>query len=477
MTRRHLLVLLAVVSLALASGSRPSVAQGQSDGPQFVPSEVIVKFRYGATAAEKGRALARANAQAIDRLSRTPAAAAGGDVELARVGGGLNVAQAIARIGADASVVFAEPNWIYTFGQSEGDQTFPTDPSFEQLWGLHNTGQTINGYTDTTPDADIDAPEAWALAGTGSSLVVVGVIDEGIDFNHPDLAGVIWTNPTDVANGIDDDGNGYVDDVHGWDFANNDNTIYDGKPRTSVDAHGTHVTGTIGANANNAMGVAGVNWNVTVISAKFLGRNGGTTANAVKAVDYITDLKSRHNLNLVATNNSWGGGGFSQALLEAIARGANADILFNAAAGNGDRSGNGINLDVFPQYPASYSTTGVQGATYDAVVAVAATGRSDEIRPWSNYGATSVDLGAPGSLILSTIPGGKYDYYNGTSMATPHVSGVEALVNSSLALVGEGLKARILATVDPVDALTGKTVTGGRLNARLAVTPPPPVTP
>lgn len=471
MRYRRLAVVVTMIVLASATGLRRTAAQSGSDGPRFVPSEVIVKFRVGATAADKSRALGRANARAVERLSRTPAAAAAGDVELARVGGGLAVAQAIVRVSADPAVAFAEPNWIYTLGQFEGPQVTPNDPSFGQLWGLHNIGQDVNGQIGGTPDADIDAPEAWAAAGTGLASVVVGVIDEGIDLNHADLAGKIWTNPVDVVNGLDDDGNGFVDDVHGWDFAGGDNTIFDGNGKNSTDAHGTHVTGTIGANANNGVGVAGVNWSVTIISAKFLGKTGGTTANAIKAVDYLTDLKSRHGLNLVATNNSWGGGGFSQALLEAIARGANANILFMAAAGNGDRRGNGINLDVSPRYPASYTTTGVLGATYDAVVAVAATGRQDEIRPWSNFGATSVDLGAPGSLILSTIPGNSYAYFTGTSMATPHVTGVAALVNAARGLTGELLKARILNSVDPIASLATKTVTGGRLNARTSVAP------
>jgi subtilisin family serine protease len=441
-------------------------AQTDSGGPRFVANEVIVKFRRGATAAEKGRALARANAQAVERLSTTPAAAATGDVDLVRTPAA--VAVAMARLAEDPSVLYAEPNWIYTLGQSS--QVIPGDPNFGQLWGLHNTGQAINGEPGGAADADIDAPEAWAAFGTGSPSVLVAVIDEGIDYTHQDLSGQIWTNLADPHNGVDDDGNGYVDDVRGWDFANGDNSIYDGKPATAVDAHGTHVAGTIGARANNGVGVAGLNWNVQIISAKFLGRSGGTTANAIKAVDYVTDLKKRHGLNIVATNNSWGGGGFSQALLEAIARGANENILFIAAAGNGDKRGRGINNDASPHYPASYNTSGVLGAAYDAVIAVAATGRSDELRPWSNYGATSVDLGAPGSLILSTIPGNKYAYYNGTSMATPHVTGVAALVNASHpATTGGLLRAAILESVDLIPALAGKTVTGGRLNALGAV--------
>jgi subtilisin family serine protease len=171
----------------------------------------------------------------------------------------------------------------------------------------------------------------------------------------------------------------------------------------------------------------------------------------------------------VATNNSWGGGGFSQGLLDAITRGANQNILFVAAAGNGDRRGIGINNDTTPNYPSNYNTTA--GAGYDAVIAVAAIGKSDELRPWSNYGATTVDLGAPGSLILSTVPNGQYEYFNGTSMATPHVTGVVALTNAARALTGAPLKAKVLNAVVQTPALTGKTLTGGRVNALRAATP------
>ena len=188
-------------------------------------------------------------------------------------------------------------------------------------------------YGDATTPANqygCQAGEAWALGHTGSASVFVGEIDEGIMFTHPELAGQVWTNPYDLVDGVDNDGNGYIDDIHGWDFDGNNNTIYDG----TIDDHGTHVAGTIGAKGGNATGVVGVCWNIQIISGKFLGKRGGTTTNAILALDYFTDLKSRHGMNIVATNNSWGGGLFSQALQDAIERSNQANIVFVAAAGN-----------------------------------------------------------------------------------------------------------------------------------------------
>jgi subtilisin family serine protease len=366
----------------------------------------------------------------------------------------------LARLRADAAVEYVEPNWIYT--HESNDALFP------QQWALDNSGQAVSGMRGAA-DADVDAPEAWAAAPAASRQVYVGVIDEGIDIDHPDLNGVIWTNPFDPVDGIDNDGNGYVDDLHGWDFVGNDNSVYDGSAADpGIDLHGTHVAGTIGARRGNAIGVAGVAPNVTIIPAKFLGVAGGTTAGAVAALDYLTDLKKRHNLNIVATNNSWGGGGFSQALLDAISRAAREQILFIVAAGNGGPDEIGDDNDAMTSYPSAFDTTA--GAGYDAVISVAATGQADELADFSNYGATTVDLGAPGVLIASTTPQNSYSYSSGTSMAVPHVTGAAAFAGATLGLSGPALHDAILAAVDRVPALAGRTVTGGRLNvARLFI--------
>ena len=318
----------------------------------------------------------------------------------------------------------------------------PNDPRYGDLYGLHNTGQSGG-----TTDADIDAPEAWQVS-TGSRDVIVGVIDTGIDYTHTDLAANMWVNPGEIAgNGIDDDANGFVDDVHGYDFANDDGDPFDDN------GHGTHCAGTIGGVGNNGVGVAGVNWEVSLMGLKFLDANGsGSTSDAIQAVNYATMMKNQYGQNVRVTSNSWGGGGSSSAMRQAIESGAEAEIVFIAASGN-----DGMNNDTNPQYPASY--------TSDAVISVAATDRNDALANFSNYGATSVDIAAPGVGIVSTTPGNSYASFSGTSMATPHVAGAAALALAvDPTLTVSQLRSGLLGTVDAVAGLAGKTVTGGRLN-------------
>ncbi len=437
--------------LAQQGGSHASLAAG--GGAEFVPGEVLIQFRAGTSDAEKGRARARVRAEFDETVAAADARSDGkGDLELARVPPGVTVAAAVRGLQSDPAVEFAEPNFVYYHAATSNDPYYTNG----SLWGMYGDATTpANQYGS-------QAGEAWAANHTGSRSVVIGVIDEGIQFTHPDLDANVWTNPFDPADGIDNDGNGYVDDIHGWDFDGNNNTIYDGGNSGTADDHGTHVTGTIGAEGGNGIGVAGVNWQVTYISGKFLGRRGGTTANAVKAVNYFTDLKIRHGLDLVATSNSWGGGGFSQALLDAITAGAQNNILFVAAAGNGGSDGVGDNNDTTASYPSNYDTTA--GAGWDAVIAVAALRSDGTLASFSNYGAKTVDLAAPGSGVYSTTAFDTYSSYSGTSMATPHVSGGAALYAATHADRGASLKAAILNSVAPTASLAGKTVTGGRLN-------------
>jgi len=323
----------------------------------------------------------------------------------------------------------------------------PNDASFGTLWGLNNSGRSPG-----VGNSDINAPEAWETT-TGSRSVVVAVIDSGVDYTHPDLAANVWTNPREVAgDGIDNDANGFVDDVRGWDFANADADPMDD------DGHGTHVSGTIGAVGNNAIGVTGVNWRVSIMGLKFLDAEGnGYTSDAVAAVKYATRMRRDFGANVVAINASWGGETRSTALANAIAAAGRAGILFVTAAGN-----ESSNNDRTPSYPANLSD--------DSVIAVAATNHSNRLAAFSNYGSTTVDLAAPGVGILSTVPGGGYASFSGTSMATPYVTGTVALMAAAnpRATAAE-IRSALLSTVTPVAALSGKVATGGLLDAAAAV--------
>ncbi len=417
------------------STSLEAAAQGQN----HVPNEVLIKFKKGISENARANALARISGKVKEHV-RTKTMERFGDEGLYLVHTPMAALDAIAN-AKGLEVEYAEPNYIYQH-QAASTDTYYADGT---LWGLYGDGTTpANQYGS-------QAGEAWAAGKTGSAAVVIGIIDEGIQNTHPDLAGQIWTNPYDPIDGIDNDGNGYVDDIYGWDFDGNNNSIYDGGSRGSLDDHGTHVAGTIGAK-NDGKGVVGVNWNIAMISCKFLGRRGGTTANAVKAVDYLTDLKSRHGMNIVASNNSWGGGGYSQALFDAVSRANSGNILFVAAAGN-----SGTDNDVTASYPSNYNLPNI--------IAVAAIDKNGALASFSQYGAKTVHIGAPGVAIMSTTAFNTYSSYNGTSMATPHVTGGVALYASAHpSATAATIKAAILNSAVPTPSLAGKTVTGGRLN-------------
>ena len=435
--RRTALALTLVAALGVAVfASSASGERGKPSRPsrsRSMPGEILVGFKRPVSAASQNDLLAAVGAERKRRFPGIRGALV--SVAPRRTG------EAIRALERDARVAFAEPNFVLR-------AAVPNDPLISQLWGLDNFGQTVN-WTAGTPDADIDAREAWSVS-TGSPNVVVAVIDTGVDLAHPDLAANIWVNsgedcPGCRTNGLDDDGNGYVDDWRGWDFANGDNNPADDQ------GHGTHVAGTIAAAGNNGLGVAGVTWSTKIMPLKFLGADGsGTTADAISAILYANAK------GVPILNNSWGGGEFSQALLDAIEQTDADGGLFVAAAGNDFN-----NTDVEPFYPSAYDVPNV--------VAVEATDAFDRKAWFSNYGSRSVDLGAPGTNIYSTWPGGTYRFADGTSMAAPHVSGAAALAKAVFPdASGVGLKALLLRSVDPISALAGTTRTGGRLNVNRA---------
>ena len=342
-------------------------------------------------------------------------------------------ADVIAALDSDEATAFAEPQYRYTTSRSVNDYG-------DYMWGLNNTG--LSGGVQ---GADIDAFAAWDLA-TGAG-VVVAVIDTGVDVTHPDLAPNLWRNPGEIAgNGVDDDGNGYIDDVNGYDFVNRDSNPND------LDSHGTHVAGSVAAQADDDFGVPGVAFDANVMCLKFLERNrGGYSSMAAEAINYAVN-NGAHIINA-----SWGGPGQSSAIRNAIAYARSRGVLFVTAAGN-----EGSNNDTYGNYPSNYAL--------DNIISVAASDRRDGLASFSNYGSNQVDLAAPGVDIVSTVPGETWGYMDGTSMASPYVAGAAALLKSvAPSMTVQELRLTLLSSVDPLAAGAGGVATGGRLNARAAL--------
>lgn len=365
--------------------------------------------------------------------------------------GTLSVEEAVEQISKDPRVEYAEPNYLVY------PSTMPNDTLFSQQWSLMNTGAFGVGK----PGADINATSAWDLT-TGSNDLVVMVLDTGCDTSHPDLAPNVWVNAREVpGNGVDDDGDGYVDDRNGWNYVTNSPNTFD-DPNT--DWHGTHVSGTIGAAGNNSLGITGIAWRVKILNMKFIGSGSGSTADAVRAINYAIDQKKR-GVNIRVINASWGGPGSSESLKSAIAAAGNAGILFVCAAGNGGIDNIGNDLGLVPNYPASWS------AQIPSIIAVAAVDSSDNYVAFSNYGFETVQVAAPGVNTFSTIPGAQYGYGVGTSMSTPHVTGVASLLFSrEPSLTPSQARQRIVSTADPLPTLAGLLESSGRVNAYNALT-------
>lgn len=438
--------MLAIGAEQAAAKPNAAVDASLKAGRPFVEGELLVQFKPGATEAATSAALSNQGAKSAQKLlDKALRKDAKGDLVQATLGKGKKVnAALIAQLASDPAVDFVEPNWTYSTQLAN-----PNDPGINMLWGMQGaTTSPASPYGN-------GALAAWNAGALCSDKIHVGIIDEGVMTTHGDLRNNVWINPGEGvrADRKDNDRNGFIDDIHGWDFADNNASVYDGP----ADDHGTHVAGTVAAVANNGAGVFGVCPTAKLITAKFLGANGGTTAGAVKAINYLTQLKLAKKINLVATNNSWGGGGYSQALHDAIQAAGNANILFIAAAGN-----SGLDIDSTPSYPASYKLPNV--------ISVGAIDKNGRRAGFSNYGVNNVHIAAPGVDIVSTVPtstgGAGYAYMSGTSMAAPHVTGAAALYASlnpcaTSAQIREALLR--LAVQDP--QLTGAVQLNRRLDA------------
>ncbi len=402
---------------------------GDPQPGQFRAGQVIVRFKPGAAIVVRQAADKKAGAKSVRKLRSSVAG-----LYLVELKPGVSVESAVKAYAKQPGVAYAQPNYVWQVAKT------PNDSFFEDLWGLENTGQA-----EGTPDADIDATEAWdAATGDTTGDVIVAVVDTGIDYTHPDLAANIWTNAAEIPdNGIDDDANGYVDDIHGID------TVYNDSDPMDDYGHGTHCSGTIGAVGDNGEGVVGVNWTTKIMALKFLDAGGyGDTADAVEAIDY--GLKMGADI----FSNSWGGGEFDQALYDQIAA---SNKLFVFAAGNWTED-----TDYAINYPSGYDLPNI--------VSVGASNRFEQMAWFSNYGAKTVDVFAPGDEILSTVPNNGYEVHGGTSMATPHVAGTAALLLAENPSAGwEWLKLSIMGSAEPKPAYETKCLSGARLNADLAL--------
>jgi subtilisin family serine protease len=355
------LLLLFIYPSALAAG------EGNAPAPEikgrYVPGELLVKYRESDGERVRGRMQAR-SIRPLKRFKRLR-------IERLRLPASMSVQEGLALLRGDPEIEYVEPNYL------RRAQAVPNDPLFGLQWALHNIGQTVNGASGQA-DADIDAPNAWDIATGGE--VIIAVLDTGVAHNHPDLAENMWTNPNEILDGTDSDGNGFVDDLRGWDFVDEDNEPMD------PNGHGTFVSGIVAARGNNGMGMAGVCWSARILPLRFLNGFGeGSVADAIEAINYAVSMGAR------VINASYGSIGFSSAELEAIQDAGEQGVLFVVAAGN-----RGADTDVSPEYPASYDL--------DNIISVAATTQTDALALFSNYGKNTVDVGAPGTNLVAPSP-------------------------------------------------------------------------
>jgi subtilisin family serine protease len=417
--------------------------ESDADDQNADKTEVLVRFRSGTTQETIKRITAQFNDEVEDRIESVDG------LDVIEDEDGRSADEVVAQYRTLPEVEYAEANGSITLDQdgSGNKHVHANDEMFAQQWGLDNTGQN-NGQAG----ADISATRAWAVT-RGSDQVVVAVLDSGVDYTHPDLINNIWTRPEIIKAYQDDDltSDGGVDDLHGF------NVVEDNGDPMDDNGHGTHCAGIIGAEGGNGIGIAGVNWSVKIMPLRFMDGDGtGTTKDAIEAINYVIDRK-RAGVNVRIISASWGSTARSRALEDVIRKAYEEGVLFVAAAGNASADN-----DQTPHYPSSYNLGNV--------VSVAATNRRDELTSFSNYGAKSVHVAAPGEEILSTWLEHGFSEKKGTSMATPFVAGVAALILSQNPKMSvDDLRARLLKSVDPLPSLKGKVFSGGRINAAKAV--------
>jgi thermitase len=417
-----------------ASGNDLSTKAKFEPTPEAVPGEYIVKLKPQLSAMNKQ--LAQAGLRSFIKSQIL-----GQNIVVIKRPVFEAEKSALETLAHNELVEIVEPNFIYR------TKRLPNDPKLDLLWGLRNIGQKDSDGQVGIAGIDTQVEKAWDIQ-TGSRKIIVAVIDTGVDYNHPDLKENMWINEPEQNGtaGVDDDNNGVVDDIYGYNAINNSGNPMDDQ------GHGSHCAGTIGAKGNDEKGIVGVNWDVRLMGVKFLDANGsGTLENAIKAIDYATKMGAH------IQSNSWGGGGFSQTLYEAIVRANEGGALFVAAAGNESN-----NNDSRPSYPATYQIPNI--------ISVAAIDNRGQKADFSNFGKNTVHIGAPGVNVYSST-GGQYDSWSGTSMATPHVSGVAALVWANEEnLTAAEIRSRLLATAKPIAGLRGKSKTGGMVDAFAAIT-------